>query len=73
VLPGATRTWCPYEGAASHWSMRVGQRTLPDPVWAHEDPLPDAVQPRGLLCAFDQRLDVTVDGVRRERPITPWS
>jgi hypothetical protein len=27
----------------------------------------------GLVAFFDERVDVTVDGERRERPQTPWS
>jgi hypothetical protein len=27
----------------------------------------------GLICFFDERVDVTVDGVSRQRPVTPWS
>jgi hypothetical protein len=28
---------------------------------------------RDLLCFFDERVDVVVDGERRPRPRTPWS
>jgi uncharacterized protein (DUF427 family) len=46
---------------------------VPDAVWSYRDPLPDAAQLRGLLCFFDERFDVAVDGVPRPRPVTPWS
>lgn len=31
---------CPYRGAASYWTLRVGDRTLADAVWAYENPKP---------------------------------
>jgi hypothetical protein len=27
----------------------------------------------GLVACFDERVDLVLDGVRRERPVTPWS
>jgi uncharacterized protein (DUF427 family) len=71
--PSPTRTWCAYKGEAHYWSVRTGVGLVPDAVWGYPDPLPDAVQLRGLLCFFDERFDVAVDGVPRPRPVTPWS
>jgi hypothetical protein len=28
---------------------------------------------RDHICFFDERVDVIVDGVRAERPVTQWS
>jgi hypothetical protein len=28
---------------------------------------------RDLVCFFDERVDVVLDGSRRPRPVTPWS
>ena len=33
----------------------------------------DAAQIHGLVSFFNERVDITVDGVRQERPVTPWS
>ena len=33
----------------------------------------DAEQAHDRICFFDELLDVTVDGERRERPVTPWT
>jgi hypothetical protein len=32
-----------------------------------------AEQPLGLVCFRNERVDLTVDGQRLERPVTPWS
>jgi uncharacterized protein (DUF427 family) len=68
-----TRTWCAYKGQASYWSVAPGGGRLDDVAWTYEAPLHDAAQVRGLVAFFDERIDVTLDGVRLERPVTPWS
>ncbi len=46
------RTYCPFKGNASYWTLRVGERTADNAVWAYEDPLQEASALAGL-CAFD--------------------
>ena len=71
--PSPTRTWCAYKGEASYWSAEVGGELVPDLVWGYPEPRHDAAGVAGLVCFFDERVDVVLDGVRRERPVTPWS
>jgi uncharacterized protein (DUF427 family) len=66
--PSPTRTACAYKGVASYLA-RAGE----DLAWSYEDPLPDAGELAGLVCFFDERVDVTLDGEKRPRPVTPWS
>jgi len=73
LSPGDTRTYCAYKGQASYWSATVGGRVVPDIAWTYQEPLHEAARVRGLAAFFDERIDVIVDGDRRERPITPWS
>jgi uncharacterized protein (DUF427 family) len=73
LTPSSTTSYCAYKGRASYWSATVGGRVIPDVAWTYEEPLHDATQVRGLIAFFDERIDLTVDGRRRERPITPWS
>ncbi len=60
-------TYCAYKGEASYLS----HDSLPNLAWTYRDPLPDAVQITGLVAFFDDLVDVTVDGVLRERPSSP--
>lgn len=66
--PSPTRTACAYKGVASY----LGRDGV-DLAWTYESPLPDAGELTGLVCFFDERVDLTVDGVARPRPVTPWS
>ncbi len=71
--PSATRTYCAYKGEASYWSATVGGRVVSDLVWSYDAPLHDAAGVSGLVAFFDERVDLVLDGQRRERPLTPWS
>jgi uncharacterized protein (DUF427 family) len=73
LIPSSTRTFCAYKGQASYWSAAPGGDLLADIAWTYEQPLHDAAQVRGLIAFFDERIDVTLDGERLARPITPWS
>jgi len=44
-----------------------------DLAWTYEKPLREASEVAGRVAFFDERVDVVLDGVRRERPVTPWS
>ena len=65
-----TVTYCAYKGRASYYSMPDGPRDI---AWVYHEPLHDAEQVRDRICFFDERVDLIVDGVPRDRPTTPWS
>jgi uncharacterized protein (DUF427 family) len=65
-----TVSYCAYKGRASYYSVPDGPK---DVAWTYHEPLHDAEQVRDRVCFFDERVDVIVDGERRDRPITPWS
>jgi uncharacterized protein (DUF427 family) len=71
--PSSLRTRCAYKGSASYWSARVGDRLVEDLVWSYPEPQHDAERVRDLLCFFNERVDLDVDGERPERPRTQWS
>jgi uncharacterized protein (DUF427 family) len=73
LIASDTRTWCPYKGGASYFSVDLGDRVVDDLAWSYPSPLPDAVELGGRIAFFDERVDVVVDGVPRPRRVTPWS
>ena len=70
LQPSPKRTHCAYKGEASYWSVDVGGERHEDLAWGYEDPLEDARAITGLIAFWDERVDVIVDGERRERPRT---
>ncbi|WP_028279523.1 DUF427 domain-containing protein [Arthrobacter sp. H5] len=67
-----TRSVCPYKGIASYFSYPASPQGT-DIVWQYDSSFLDAAQIHGLLCFFNERVDLTVDGVTQEKPVTPWS
>jgi uncharacterized protein (DUF427 family) len=63
-----TITRCPYKGIASYHKV-FGE----DLVWCYRDPIPEASRIRGLLCFFNEHVDIELDGELQERPESPWS
>jgi len=73
LIPSDTRTYCAYKGQAAYWSVRVAGDLRADIAWTYADPLHDALNVRGLVAFYTERVDLVLDGERQERPITPWS
>jgi uncharacterized protein (DUF427 family) len=73
LVPSATTSTCPYKGVANWWSARVGDRLVEDIAWSYPSPVPENPRIAGLICFRNERVDLTVDGERLERPVTPWS
>jgi uncharacterized protein (DUF427 family) len=71
--PSTTTTRCPYKGVASYWSVRIGDSVVPDLVWSYLAPIPECAKIENLLCFYNERVDITVDGELQPRPKTDWS
>ncbi|MEU1271891.1 DUF427 domain-containing protein [Streptomyces sp. NPDC005799] len=69
LTPTDHHTGCPYKGTAEYWSTPGGANL----VWSYPDPLPAVGTIQGLLAFFNEAVDITVDGERLERPVTPFS
>jgi uncharacterized protein (DUF427 family) len=64
--PGDRTSHCPYKGFARYWSVD----SYPNVAWEYHEPYLDAAQVGGLIAFWDDRLEVTLDGQRRERANT---
>ncbi len=73
LVPSETRTVCAYKGTAVYWSVRTDGRALTDLAWTYRAPLNDALPVRDLVGFFTERVDLSIDGQRVPRPVTPWS
>ncbi|MGW0635640.1 DUF427 domain-containing protein [Nocardia salmonicida] len=68
-----THTSCPYKGTADYWNIRVGDTDHPDVVWIYRTPLPESQKVAGLACFYNEKVEIYLDGVRQDRPHTPFS
>jgi uncharacterized protein (DUF427 family) len=71
--PSARRSFCPYKGEASYWSVDAGGRRREALGWSYEHPLPDGPPVAGLVAFWNEAVDVFVDGEPRERPDGPFA
>ena len=65
-------TRCPYKGTASYYSV-AGEGTARTWSGTTSEPLPEVGRIAGLLCFFNEQVDLELDGELQERPETPWS
>jgi uncharacterized protein (DUF427 family) len=68
--PTDTISHCAYKGRASYFSVPDGPA---DVAWTYHQPLREAEPVTDRIAFFNERLDITVDGQRRQRPTTPFS
>ena len=73
LRPTETITACAYKGLASYWSATIASTVVDDVVWSFAQPHNYATAVKDMLAFFNERVDITVDGERIERPRTPWS
>ncbi len=67
--PSETKGRCAYKGESSHFGA-LGHE---DVAWTYPDPLWDGERVRGLIAFYGERVDLEVDDVPQERPVTQWS
>lgn len=72
--PSDTVTHCPYKGTASYHSVRLADgEDGQDLIWFYDEPLAEVGRIKDLLCFFNEKVDIELDGELQARPETPWS
>ena len=72
--PSDTVTSCPYKGTTTgYWSVRTKSGSYPDLAWSYAFPTRELLPIAGLIAFYNEKVDLTVDGKRLERPQTPFS
>jgi uncharacterized protein (DUF427 family) len=73
LSPTTTASVCPYKGEAEYWSITTNGTTHSDLVWGYRDPIPEAFKIAGLVCFYNEKVDIEIDGQLAGRPQTPFS
>ena len=79
-----TSSACPYKGVARYWSVTLpssdgapstvhGDTVHRDIVWGYDNPLPESAAVQGLMCFYNEKVDIEVDGEALEQPKTKFS
>lgn len=74
LAPSTTTTGCAYKGYADYFHATLADGTEHrNLAWVYRSPFAEAQKVQGMICFFNERVDMTVDGELQERPRTPWS
>ena len=71
LRPTARETTCPFKGQASYWSVRVGEAIHENLVWSYPTPIPEAAGIAGLLCFYNDRVELSIDDAGQPDPQGP--
>ncbi len=53
--------------------MKIEAKTYKNYVWIYPYPVPECPKLDGLLCFFNEKVDIYEEGDKLVRPRTPWS
>ncbi|KAF4553902.1 Hypothetical protein D9617_5g067770 [Elsinoe fawcettii] len=73
LRPSDLRTKCPYKGEAEYYSVVVDGKESKDVVWYYTRPTIECAAIQGLVCFYNEKVEVEVDGKKEEKPVTPFS
>ena len=72
--PSDTQSLCPYKGVTSgYWSVRSGDTVHADLAWTYDTPLPAVAPIANMVAFYNEKLDISVDGVQLARAHTHFS
>lgn len=60
LIDSDKHTTCPYKGEASYKSVVLNGTTVENLVWLYPDPIPEAAGIAGLLCFYNEKVDIEV-------------
>jgi uncharacterized protein (DUF427 family) len=60
LRPVDRSTTCPFKGAASYWSLDLAGEVHDAIAWSYEAPIPEAEDIAGLVCFYNERVDLVV-------------
>ena len=78
------RTYCPFKGNASYWSLEVGGKVAENVAWSYETPFDESVLVEGYVAFYWDRMDawyaddieITLPTAEAEpaaaNPLVPW-
>lgn len=55
-----TRTYCPYKGEASYYSVTTGDATVEDAIWTYQEPYPAVAAIAGHVAFYPNKADISV-------------
>ena len=73
LTPTESVSHCPYKGQAEYWSVRAADGVREDLAWSYRAPFAESQKIAGLIAFYNENVDIYVDGVLQDRPVTKFS
>ena len=70
LRPSDMTTKCPYKGKAEYYNVEVKGQVHENLFWYYTNPTLESSKVEGLLCPYNERCDIELDGQKLERPDT---
>ncbi|KAF2670388.1 DUF427-domain-containing protein [Microthyrium microscopicum] len=70
LRPSDLRTGCPYKGVAEYYHVEVGGRLYENIVWYYRTPTQESAGVADLVCFYNEKVDILLDGEELVRPKT---
>ncbi|KAH7311481.1 hypothetical protein B0I35DRAFT_452720 [Stachybotrys elegans] len=68
LQPSSLKTYCPYKGEAEYYSVRFDGKLHENVVWYYRYPIIECAAIAGLVCFYNEKLDILLDGELLKRP-----
>lgn len=73
LTPSDKYSLCPYKGETREYWSAVGPPAVRNVAWSYWAPLPAVQKVAGMVAFYNELVDLSVDGVAQERPVSPFS
>lgn len=73
LTPTELSTACPYKGWANYWTVNVNGSDHADVAWGYRTPLPESGAIAGLVCFYNEKIELELDGELVIQPRTKFS
>lgn len=67
--PTASVSYCPYKGRANYWKAHGTEIEV---AWSYDEPVRGLERLAGLVCFYNERVDLFVDTLAMVRPASPF-
>ena len=57
LRPTAHKTYCPFKGTASYWTIKVGDKSAENAIWGYETPYDETEALAGHYAFYGNRVD----------------
>jgi uncharacterized protein (DUF427 family) len=73
LRPSSLITKCPYKGEAEYMDLVVNGEVYESLAWYYRMPTHESAAIAGLVCFYNEKVDIWLDGVELQRPKTHFA